>query len=97
MPPVSPQRQNYTRWLIAHQTVIAISLILFFGTFVWMTVTASHELNPATGQTHPLGLRATARYLTDAQIWTLKLEAALVVFAVFSNVVFTIRNRDRLG
>lgn len=97
MTSVSPQRQNYTRRLIAFQAVIAVSLVLFFGTFVWMAVTASHELNPATGQTHALGLRATARYLTGAEMWTLKLEAALVVFAVLSNVVFTIRNRDRLG
>ncbi len=93
----TPERQTFIRQLILRQGLIAVSLILLFGTFVWLTLTGSPVLNPDSGQTHALTLRAVTRYLMNAQMWTLKLEAALVVFAVLNNIVFTIRSGRNLG
>jgi hypothetical protein len=92
----TPERQKFMRQLILRQVLIGASLILLFGTFVWLTLTGSPVPNPDTGQTHLLTLRAVTRYLTNGQMWALKAEGALVVFAVLSNIVFTIQGRQRL-
>jgi NADH:ubiquinone oxidoreductase subunit 6 (subunit J) len=96
MTPDAPDKRQFNRQLITRQLLIAASLILLIGTFVWLTMTGSQELNLETGQTHELTLRAVTRYLTSAQVWTLRLEGALVVLALINNGVFMIRNRQSL-